>query len=223
MESNEFILHQLAYPEGMVDVVLDTDTFNEVDDQFALAYLLRSRERVRLRAIYAAPFFNENSTSPADGMEKSYQEIGKIVDLCGCPEMRQVTFRGATGYLPDAQTPVDSPAARDLVARAMAQPEGKPLYVIGIACITNVASALLLEPQIARKIVLVWLGGHAHHWPHTKEFNMAQDVAAAQVVFGCGVPLVQVPCFGVVTHLAVSPLELQHWMKGKNPLCDYLY
>ena len=68
------LLRRLERPTGPVDVVLDTDTYNEVDDQFALSYLLASQEQLSLKALYAAPFFNENSTGPADGMEKSYAE-----------------------------------------------------------------------------------------------------------------------------------------------------
>ena len=70
--------------------------------------------------------------------------------------------------------------------------------------------------------VIVWLGGHAKDYPHTREFNMYQDVAAARVVFGCGAPLVQLPCRGVVSALTTTGPELNAWIKGANPLSDYL-
>ena len=105
---------------------------------------------------------------------------------------------------------------------ADAYTEEKPLYIVAIGAITNVASALLLNPSMKDKCVIVWLGGHAWHYPENREFNMRQDVAAARVVFGCGVPFVQLPCCGVVDHLSLSRYELEHWLKGKNPLCDYL-
>ena len=54
-----------------MDVVLDTDTYNEIDDQYALSYLVKSGDKLHLKAVYAAPFFNEKSTGPEDGMEKS--------------------------------------------------------------------------------------------------------------------------------------------------------
>ena len=69
----EFIVSRLKKPAGRVSAVLDTDPFNEVDDQFALAYILRSPERIDLQAIYAAPFHNEKVASAAEGMERSYQ------------------------------------------------------------------------------------------------------------------------------------------------------
>ena len=84
--TQEQLLKNLQVPTGPVDVVLDTDTYNEIDDQFALSYLLRSRPRLNLKAICAAPFFNNNSTSPEDGMEKSYHEILKLLRLAGREE-----------------------------------------------------------------------------------------------------------------------------------------
>ena len=38
-ETDTLLLNRLKRPEGKIDVVLDTDTYNEIDDQFALAYL----------------------------------------------------------------------------------------------------------------------------------------------------------------------------------------
>lgn len=219
----ERLITRLGRPQDVVDVVLDTDTYNEVDDQFALAYLLRSPERARVRAIYAAPFLNDKSTSPQDGMLKSHAEIQRILDLCGRRDMLPHVYQGSATFLNDEKTPVPSQAGDDLIRLARAQPMDRPLYVLAIGAITNVASALLLAPDIVEKIVIVWLGGHALHWPHTREFNLFQDVAAARVVFGSGAPVVQLPCEGVVTHLATSGPEMARWMKGKNALCDYLY
>ena len=85
MDENQRLsmLKQSVYPS---DVVLDTDTFNEVDDQFALAYLLRNRDKLRLQAVYAAPFLNEKAGTPKMGMEKSYDEILRILRLAEAPE-----------------------------------------------------------------------------------------------------------------------------------------
>lgn len=223
MNSNEFIVKRLERPKGLSDVVIDTDTFNEEDDQFALSYLIRSDDKLNLKAIYAAPFKNHLADTPEIGMEKSYKEISNIVSLCGRPDLKEIAYRGSAQYLKDENTPVDSDAARNLVERAMAQPNDRPLYVVSIGCITNIASAILMQPEIIKKIVIVWLGGHAYHWPDTKEFNMYQDIAAARVVFGSTVPMVHVPCMGVVDHLATCGPEMKHWIVGKNELCDYLY
>ena len=202
-----------------MDVVLDTDTYNEIDDQFALAYMMRSKDLLHPQAIYAAPFFNENSTGPEDGMLKSYEEIHKVLGLLG--ESLPV-YKGSPQYMPDEHTPVRSPAAEDLAQRAGAYSLENPLYVVAIGAITNIASAILLEPRVAENTVVVWLGGHALHWSDTREFNMEQDIAAARVVMGSGVPFVQLPCHGVVSGFTTSRPELEYWLKGRGALAEYL-
>lgn len=219
---NLTLIKNLQQPKGKVDVVLDTDTYNEIDDQFAVAYMLSYGEKLNVKALYAAPFYNSHSDSPADGMERSYQEILHLLGLMKRDDLKEVVYRGSTEYLPDETTPVVSPAAEHLCELAMNYTAENPLYVVAIGAITNVASAILMKPEIVDRIVLVWLGGHALNWPHTKEFNMYQDVAGARVVFGCGAPLVQLPCMGVVSAFTISEAELNYWLKGKNALCDYL-
>ena len=216
------LLTNLEAPKACVDVVLDTDAYNEIDDQFAIAYALLSPEKINLKAIYAAPFHNNKSTGPADGMEKSYNEILKLLDLAGREDMKAVTYRGATAYMPDENTPVMSDAVNDLIARARTYTTEKPLYVVAIGAITNVASAVVAAPDIIDKIVIVWLGGAAWHMQSAHEFNMMQDYAAARIVFGCGAPLVQLGCQGVVSEFRISKPELEYWLADKNPLADYL-
>lgn len=217
--TQEQYLKNLMPPTGLVDAVLDTDTYNEVDDQFAMSYMLKKTDRINVKAIYAAPFFNSRVESVAAGMERSYQEIVTLQKLL---KTDIPTFRGSTGYLPDEQTAVDSEAARHLVELAKAYSPEKPLYVVAIGAITNVASALILDPSIAENIVIVWLGGSALHRTDVTEFNMVQDYAAARVIFGCGAPVVMLPCAGVVDVFRTSEWELKHWLAGKNELCDYL-
>ncbi|MDR0395749.1 MAG: nucleoside hydrolase [Oscillospiraceae bacterium] len=218
MLSLEQRLRMLSSPAGAVDMVLDTDAYNEIDDQFAISYALKS-DRLNLRALYAAPFHNLRSSGPGDGMEKSYAEIMKLLALAG---EDTPAFKGSQAYLPGEDTPVESAAARDLARRAMDYAPGSPLYVVAIGAITNVASALMMNPAMADRVVIVWLGGHALDWHDTKEFNMMQDVAAARVVYGSGAPVVMLPCMGVVSAFATTGPELTHWLKGKTPLADYL-
>ncbi len=217
--TNQQFIKNLSVPQGMVDVVIDTDAYNEIDDQFAISYLLKSTEKLNTVAIYAAPFLNSRSQSPADGMQKSYDEILKLLKLAG---IKKDVFAGSDKYMDDEHTPVISDAAKDLAERANNYTPEKPLYVVAIGAITNVASAILLNPDVARNTVVVWLGGHAQHYHNTREFNMRQDVAAARIVFTCGVPLVQLPCMGVVNAFTISKPELEYWFAGKNPLSDYL-
>lgn len=207
-------------PTSHVAVVIDTDTYNEIDDQFALAYALLSPERVTVEALYAAPFHNSRSNSPGDGMERSYEEILRVLERLDMPDAAPV-YRGSDAWLPARDTPVVSAAAEDLIARAHASREG-PLYVVAIGAATNVSSALLLDPSIAEKIVLVWLAGHPTYWPHAWEFNIKQDHHASRVMLDCGAPLVLVPCLNVAEHLRTTDAELDRFLRGRGAIGDYL-
>lgn len=212
-------LQMLQCPQKPVDMVLDTDAYNEIDDQYAIAYAMAATEKLNLKAIYSAPFDNETVSGPAEGMERSYEEILNLLNLM---KREMPVFRGSGSFMASEMTPVVSPAAQDLAQRAMAYTWDHPLYVVAIGAITNIASALLMKPEIADRIVIVWLGGHTPEWPDNEEFNLRQDVAAARVVFASGAPLVLLPCLGVVHAFDTTEPELNHWLRGKNALCDYL-
>lgn len=225
---------RLERPDGPVPVVLDTDAYNEVDDQFALAWAVGALD---LRAVYAAPFDNERSSGPGDGMEESYREIERVLDrLDGGPadgvlaseasegspraERRDGVYRGSERFLPEPDEPVESPAATDLVARA-GSVDG-PLYVLAVGAPTNVASAVLAEPAVVDEVVVVWLGGQPHAWHTAREFNLRQDRHATRVLFDSGVPLVQVPCRNVAEHLRTTVPELEAHLAGRGALADFL-
>jgi purine nucleosidase len=217
---DELRLKRIAPPEGKVRMVLDTDAFNEVDDQFALAYALQSPGRISLLGVTAAPFFNWNSSSPGEGMEKSYNEIFKIYSLMDAKDPPPV-YRGSTRYMGTADNPAESDAARRIIELALASPEDEPLYVAAIGAITNVASAIALCPEIIRHMVLVWLGPNAYWWDNHKIFNCSQDFGASSVIYDSGVPLVLLPCHSVASHMLTTPYEIDACLKGKNRLCDY--
>ncbi len=220
--TNEQYLKNLQVPKGIIDAVLDTDTYNEIDDQFALSYMMLSPKRINMKAIYAAPFFNQHSSSPKDGMERSYDEIIKLLKLMHREDFIPNVFKGSEDFLTDEITAQDSPAARHLIDLAHRYTPENPLYVVAIGAITNVASALILDPSIAENIVIVWLGGHSLEFTRTDEFNMRHDYAAARVVMSCAAPFVQLPCCGVVSTFTTTGPEMKYWLDGKTELSTYL-
>jgi purine nucleosidase len=217
--SNSTQIMRLQPPEGKVRIVMDTDTYNEIDDQFAVVHAMLSPERLSVEGIYAAPFFNHRSTSPGNGMEMSYDEILRLLDRLEVSP-HGLAYRGSNGFLEDYDHPLVSDAVNDLVERALQSEE--PLYVVAIGALTNIASAIILEPKIIEKIVVIWLGGNAMHWPHTNEFNLIGDVLASRLVLDCGVPLVLIPCAGVTTHLRSTVSEIEQYVRGRGAIGDYL-
>jgi inosine-uridine nucleoside N-ribohydrolase len=220
MLSDTILRDMLAEPDGKINMVLDTDTFNEIDDQFALTLAVLSPERINLKAVTAAPFLNKRSSGPGDGMLKSYDEILRLLDRLDAMKDDYV-FKGSHCYLPNKMTPVESEAAETIIK--LAHEATAPLYVTAIGAITNVASAILLDPEIASKIVVVWLGGQPYYWGSAREFNLLQDVPAAQVIFDSGVPLVHVPCKNVAEHLRTCVWEMEKCVKGRGAVGNFLF
>lgn len=154
-------------------------------------------------------------------MELSYEEILRLLDRMG-KRAENFVFRGVTDYVGSRKEPLHAPAVDDLVERARSASEDDPLYVVCIAAISNIASAILSAPDISHRIVVVWLGGHALDWPHTAEFNLRQDIGGAQVLFDNNVPLVHVPCMGVTTHLTTTIAEVERYVEPMGEIGAFL-
>jgi inosine-uridine nucleoside N-ribohydrolase len=154
-------------------------------------------------------------------MRKSYEEILRILARLG-RNPQGFAFAGSDRFCPAAAQPVDSPAARDLIAKAL-QPRPGPLYVITVGAPTNVSSALLLEPRIKDRIVVVWLGGQPYDWPTAREFNLFQDLHSSRVLYDSGVALVNIPTRNVAEHLRTTVAELERFLKDRSPIASYLF
>lgn len=210
----------LLESDKVIDIILDTDTYNEIDDQFALAYAMLSK-KVNLLSVNAAPFKNKRSESAADGMEKSYNEIFNIMKLTDAEMAAQVpVYRGSTRFMTSKTDIVESEACDNIINTVMSHTGH--VIIVAVGAISNVASAIAKEPEIAKRSAVIWLGGHALERPDTKEFNLRQDIPGAQVLFDSEIPFLQIPCDGVCSSFITTPAELDYYLKSKNDLCDYL-
>jgi inosine-uridine nucleoside N-ribohydrolase len=160
---------------------------------------------------------------PDEGMELSYHEAVKVHELLDA-DPEGAVFRGSPGYLSDPDTPIRSEAVDYLIARAMAQDE-RPLYVAAIGAVTNIASAMLVEPRIIERIVVVWTSSYPSWSPlsNRPSLNMVQDLHASRLLFGSGVPLVYLPGFYIGAQLTISLPEMERWVMGRGRIGDYLY
>ena len=209
-------LKMLEYPKGIIDVVIDTDAATEVDDPFAIALALLSPERFCIKGIYAAPFaMNEKTSDPAMGMEMSYQEIWKIIQLSKVKFSS--VYRGATRFGLGAK----SEATEHLASLCMKYNKERPLYVIVLGASTNIANAIISYPEIKEKMVIIWLAGD-DFCSSPNVYNIYQDIYSARILFDSGVPLIHVPCNSVTSHLITSIPELESCIENKNELCNYL-
>lgn len=207
-------------PEGKrVRMIINTDCKNEADDQYALAHHLMT-PLLDVKGIIAAHFesrkdhFGERQTVHA-----SYDEIQLMLRLMGREGQYPVCL-GADHPMPDEKTPVPSAGAQMIIDEAMKE-DDRPLYVAFLGTITDLGTALLLEPRIAKRLTAIWIGGNTYPkggW----EFNMAQDVAAANVVFASGVELWQIT-EKVYKSITVSLTELQLKVAPCGEVGRYLF
>ena len=200
-----------------INVILDTDTYNECDDQFALSYMLLSQDRFNIEAITVAPYHHDNDISIEEGQEKSYQEILKICNWLNFDTENKV-FKGSNGYIENGYNETNE-AVEKIIEIAE---KNEKTYIMAIGAITNVALAIKKNPDIISKIEIIWLGGHSPIYDNNKEFNFIQDVKAIKEVFASKVDLTIIPCKSVASNLKISIYELEHYLKGKNELCNYL-
>lgn len=159
--------------------------------------------------------------SPAEGVDRSVQETYRVFEAAGA-DPAGLVFRGSDQYMVDATTPVPSEGVDRIIEIARAA-EGF-VYVVAIGAITNVASALLLAPEIAHKIVVIWTSGYpsTDHRSNKPSLNLVQDVHATRVVLESGVPYIYMPGYLIGQQLTVSQPEMHEWVKGTGALGDLL-
>ncbi len=200
-----------------VNIILDTDIYNECDDQFALSYLLKSQDKFNIEAITIAPYHHDNSISIQEGIDKSYNEVIKICNWLNFDYTNKV-FKGSTDYISNNYNEENEAVGKiiEIVNK------NDKTYILAIGAITNIALAIRKEPKIIEKIEVVWLGGHSFLMKDNREFNFRQDVQAVKTIFESKVKLTITPCKNVASNLRTSIYELEHFLKGKGELCDYL-
>ena len=215
-------IKMLQFPVEKIDILIDSDTNNEIDDQFAIAYALLSPERFNVKGILAAPYvIDDGLQDPEEGMLLSYEEIFRLLRLMGRENIpRDFVKKGSPRFMKPSKEPVPSDAADCILRLARGYSSENPLYIVAIGAVTNVASAIQKDPEIIKNLVVVWLGGNDFgHSPDV--FNVNRDKYAAQVLFDCGVPLIHVPAYYVSSHLITSVPALKSFIGGVNPMCDY--
>jgi len=174
-------------PQAKRRVIVNTDAKNEADDQFAIVQAILTPS-FELHGIVPAHFGTRKS---ATSMQDSHDEVMLLLRLMNLEGEVRVE-PGAPVALPDESTPVESPGARLIVEEAMKDDE-RPVHVAFYGPLTDRASAILMEPRIQeRNVRVVWIGGG--EWPAGgREFNLSNDIHAANVVMKSSVELWQVP------------------------------
>ncbi len=196
-------------------VIINTDAKNEVDDQFAIVQALLT-ESFDIRGIIAAHFGDQKSKQ---SMIDSYDEIIKLMDLMDMNKM-DLVYKGAKNALSSNKDVIESDGARLIIEEALKE-DTRPLYITFLGPLTDMATALLMEPSITEKdIIVIWIGGR--DWPQGGwEYNLSNDPLAANIVFESSLEVWQVPR-NVYRMMPVTFAELEARVKPHGKIGQYL-
>ncbi|MBA2938950.1 nucleoside hydrolase [Paenibacillus sp. CGMCC 1.16610] len=200
--------------QKQIRVIINTDAKCEADDQYAIVHAILS-PRLKIKGIIGAHFGTRSST----GAEDSYQEVLHLLDLMHMKDKFRVV-KGANHKIPDTLTPVSSNGA-DLIIEEAMKDDPLPLFVTFQGPLTDLASAYLKEPRIAERLTAIWIGGGTYP-DGDVEFNLSNDIEAAQVVFNSPIHVWQVPK-NVYDMVRVGLAELAVKVRPYGEIGKYLY
>ncbi len=209
-------------------VIVDNDFSGDPDDVFQLAHHALSPS-VDIRLVVGSHLSEDDPFDPGpDTASHAVLVAREVFSRLGLTDHDRIV-QGAQAAIPDATTPVDSPAARAIIAEALRDDTDMPLFYAAGGGLTDLASALLMEPSIASRLTVVWIGGPEHEGfaeappgGSEVEYNLAIDVAAAQVVFASEATIWQVPR-DAYRRCLVSFAELRTRARSTGPLGAYLH
>ena len=199
--------------------IVHSDAYNEADDQYTIAHALMM-EKFDVVGLIGGHFAkSEISRVSADKTaDASAEEISKILNLMGIKDKK--VFVGSNYPLADMKTPQRCAAVDFIIEEAM-KDDDRPLYIGLQGAITDLASAILIEPKICDRLTAIWVGG-GDYPDGEPEFNLRQDINAVNVVFSSNMPIWQIPikaykCF------ATSLAELQLKVRPCGEIGRYLF
>ena len=220
------------FPEDVVKprmrIIIDNDFGGDPDGLFQLVHHLLSPS-VEIRAIIGSHL------KPGDGFDRSNQtatnakkKIEEVLNIMNLAKTFPV-YQGSNAALENDSTPQKSDAANAIVKEAMRDDTKLPLYVVCGAGLTDLASAWLMEPKIAGRLTLIWIGGPEYTdlappppGYTSLEYNLGIDLKAGQVIFNkSAIPIWQVPRSSYrQVYLPYSSLLLK--VKPQGKIGEYL-
>ena len=205
------------------DVFLDADTANEVDDLYAI---VRAFAEPGWRIpVLASAQWQASQWATAETAEVSYRLNRYLAAHLGAGDSTAVV-RGAHRRMYDwGHLAVHSHASDALLANAADRSARDPLTVVALGALTNVASALYIDPTLAERIELYWLGStydFAADRRGLTDFNAVMDPQAAHLVLEHPTLRTHVLPVSEVGEHRVRYGDVEAALGGKGPLADVL-
>lgn len=196
-----------------IRLIVNTDAKNEADDQFCIVHACLTPKFI-VKGLIGAQFGTRRTK---ESMQESVDECKLLMELMGNDTP---VFCGAREEIKSETEYEFSEGARLIVEEALKE-DDKPLYVIFLGPITDLACAYLHNPEIADKLTAIWIGGGKY--PEGGfEFNLSNDIKAANVILKSPIELWQIP-MDVYTRMLVSYAELEEKVRPYGKVGKYLF
>jgi purine nucleosidase len=199
-----------------IRLIYDTDANNELDDQFALIYLLVNGPTFDLEGVTV------NATKSGGNIDEHYEEAKRILQLG--QRLGQIPLlMGADGSFESIRSHVmetgyDGKEGVDFIIEQANKKDEQELILLAVGKLTNIALALEKDPGIAEKMRVVWLGSN---YPKPGEYNQDNDTVSMNFVLNTKVPFEMVTVrYGEPTGtdaVKVTQAEINNKMPGMGP------
>lgn len=164
-------------PAGALRVIIDTDTANEVDDQWAIALALGFPERLQIEGFVAAHYGQRGGVK---GIAKSRASLEATLAAAG--KAGNFTLKNGSDPIVYRDRVPESEGVDFIIEKARTATVEEPLWLILLGPATDGAAALLKAPDITDKVVVFWHG--RSEWPKKcANFNATNDGPATQLLF----------------------------------------
>ncbi|WNM24663.1 nucleoside hydrolase [Demequina capsici] len=210
-------------------VIIDNDFMGDPDDLYQLVHHLLSPS-VHIPLIISSHLHVDEPWDPSEQQAAhGVLVVRDVLARMGIDGADDLVIAGAEHAMVDRRTPQDTPAARAIIAEAL-RDDPRPLYYCAGGGLTDLASALLLEPAIADRMTLIWIGGAeypdlglATPGGPAAEYNLSIDTESARCVFGdTRIPIWQVTR-AAYRYALISLAELRVGVRPLGAVGSYLY
>ena len=197
-------------------IIIDADSGNEVDDLYALVRILLEPS-IEVTALTAAQWQTSHWTVP-HSMENSHRVNQQLL---GELRLNTRTLRGGAARMYDwGDRARHSAAAYEIIHQAT---EKEEVVVLALGALTNVASAVFIQPSIAKKLTVYWLGttiDFENQVLKRNDFNPQMDPFALDYLLDSEVEMHIMPV-NVATAMEIEYAALDVAI-GSHPLGNYL-
>lgn len=203
-----------------IRIIIVSDATNEIDDVWAISLAILFPERFEILGFVGSNYDHTFSGVGPESIERSVREIHTILEKAGLPGKYPV-FKGGHPMRYEFE-PSNAEGIDFILEKARESTADNPLWIVGLGCPTDLASAYLKEPSIKDKVVMFWHARTENTWPYrAHNYNVKGDIHASRMMFHAPFPLV---IFDTGTHLNAGTLEeSEQNIKPYGDLGEYMY